>query len=55
VKLDKQNDLIEFDSLDEAIRLKNYLISFIKKNKKEIKDRGNDPKLIINVKNLDNG
>lgn len=55
MKLDKDNDLIEFDSIEEAILLKNYLIFFIKKTKKEVKDRGNDPQLIINVKNLSNG
>tara|TARA_Y100000004_G_C8624023_1_gene290091 strand:- start:206 stop:388 length:183 start_codon:yes stop_codon:yes gene_type:complete len=55
MRLNDKNKSIKFDSLEECISLKNYLISFIKKNKREIYDKGNDPELIINIKNLKHG
>ena len=58
LKLVKLNDLqkiIVFDSLEECISLKNHLISFIKKNKRLVKDHGEDPELIINLKDIKNG
>jgi len=36
---------IEFDSIEECIDLKNKLIAFIKRNKREVKDKGLDPNL----------
>ena len=47
------DETITFDSLEECIALKNKLISFIKHNKREIKDRGNEPELTINT-NIEN-
>jgi len=44
------DETITFDSLEECIALKNKLISFIKHNKREIKDKGNKPELTINTK-----
>jgi hypothetical protein len=36
---------IDFESLDQCIDLKNKLIAFIKRNKRQIKDKGLDPEL----------
>tara|TARA_S200002703_G_C3674208_1_gene207058 strand:- start:197 stop:376 length:180 start_codon:yes stop_codon:yes gene_type:complete len=55
VKIDLKNDTITFDSLDEVSKVKNYLVWFIKKNKRLIRDRGEEPKLIINIKNIKDG
>ena len=55
MRLNNKNKYIKFESLQECIDLKNYLISFIKMNKREIYDKGNDPELIINIKNIHNG
>ncbi len=55
MKIDLKNDTITFDSLDEVSKVKNYLVWFIKKNKRLIRDRGEEPKLIINIKNIKDG
>jgi len=54
VKANNDNTIV-FESLDEVSNLKNYLISYIKKNKRLIKDRGEEPILIINLNNIENG
>jgi hypothetical protein len=55
VKIDLENRTIEFESLEECSEVKNYLIWFIKKNKRLIKDKGIEPKLIININDIKNG
>ena len=55
MRLNDKTKRITFDSLEECVELKNYLITFIKKVKREIYDKGNDPDLIINTKNLKHG
>ena len=55
MKIDLKNDTITFDSLDEVSKVKNYLVWFIKRNKRLIRDRGEEPKLIINIKNIKDG
>tara|TARA_Y100000356_G_C11013690_1_gene159637 strand:- start:38 stop:220 length:183 start_codon:yes stop_codon:yes gene_type:complete len=56
MQLNNKNKTIKFESIEECIELKNYLIGFIKNVKKEIKDKGNNPELIINItKIIDNG
>lgn len=54
MKANNDNTIV-FESLDEVSNLKNYLISYIKKNKRLIKDRGEEPILIINLNNIENG
>ena len=54
MKANNDNTIV-FESLDEVSNLKNYLISYIKKNKRLIKDRGEDPILIIDLNNIENG
>jgi hypothetical protein len=54
VKANNDNTIV-FESLDEVSNLKNYLISYIKKNKRLIRDRGEEPILIINLNNIENG
>ena len=54
MKTNNDNTIV-FESLDEVSNLKNYLISYIKKNKRLIKDRGEEPILIINLNNIENG
>ena len=54
MKTNNDNTIV-FESLDEVSNLKNYLISYIKKNKRLIKDRGEEPTLIINLNNIENG
>ena len=39
----KIDETITFDSLEECVEIKNKLIAFIKHNKREINDKGNDP------------
>ena len=53
--LNDKDKTIKFSSLEECINLKNYLIGFIKDAKREINDKGNDPELIINTKNIKHG
>ena len=55
MQLNDKHKTIKFSSLEECIELKNYLIQFIKNAKREINDKGNDPELIINTKNIKNG
>ena len=55
MRLNDSNKTIKFDTLEECIDLKNYLVKFIKNIKREIKDHGNDPELLINLKRLENG
>ena len=52
MQLNDKHKTIKFSSLEECIELKNYLIQFIKNAKREINDKGNDPELIINTKNI---
>ncbi len=54
MKANNDNTIV-FESLDEVSALKNYLISYIKKNKRLIRDRGEEPILIINLNNIENG
>lgn len=51
----KIDETITFDSLEECVEIKNKLIAFIKHNKREINDKGNDPNLKFNTKSKDNG
>lgn len=55
MKLNDTHKTITFDSLDECIEMKNRLITFIKLNKREIKDKGNLPNLKFNTKTEENG
>jgi len=55
MQLNDKHKTIKFSSLEECIELKNYLIQFIKNAKREINDKGNDPELIINTKNIKHG
>ena len=52
MRLNDSNKTIKFNTLEECIELKNYLVVFIKDIKREIKDHGNDPEIIINLKNF---
>jgi hypothetical protein len=53
--LNDKNKTIKFESIEECIELKNYLIKHIKHVKREVNDKGNEPELIINLKNINNG
>jgi len=55
MQLNDKHKTIKFSSLEECVELKNYLIRFIKNAKREINDKGNNPELIINTKNIKNG
>ena len=45
------NDLsIEFETIEECIEFKQDLIAFIKQKKRDVRDRGIEPKLIFNIK-----
>lgn len=56
MQLNNKNKTIKFESIEECIELKNYLIGFIKHVKRETNDKGNNPELIINItKIVDNG
>ncbi len=54
MKANNDNTIV-FESLEEVSDLKNYLIGYIKKNKRLIRDRGEEPTLIINLNNIENG
>ena len=49
------DETITFDSLEECIETKNKLIAFIKHNKREINDKGNEPNLTFNTKTNEDG
>ena len=52
---EKQVIHIHFDDMEECMDFKNKLIAFIKKNKRDVRDRGLDPDLIFKfTKNLKN-
>ena len=40
---------IKFDSIEECIEFKNRLIAFIKHEKRDVRDKGLNPKLIFNI------
>jgi hypothetical protein len=49
------DETITFDSLEECIEIKNKLIAFIKQNKREVNDKGNEPNLTFTTKLTNNG
>ena len=53
--LNHTDETITFDSLEECIETKNKLIAFIKHNKREINDKGNEPNLTFNTKTKEDG
>ena len=40
---------LEFESIEECVEFKQRLMAFIKRKKRDIRDRGIDPQLIFNI------